>query len=115
MTPAGDAVGKNQPHSARREPLLAIGRIATHLGGAGALDQAALTLNAAKRLAPFGENGDGKSALIKLLAYVHALDSGRIVHRRGEASGSALGGRAGPSIENLLAAASTPTAPSLPA
>lgn len=87
MTPVGDAHDKKQPQSTIGEPLLAISGISKQFSGARALD--ALTLNAGETPALVGENGAGQSTLIKILANVYSLDSGRIIYRGGEVSGSA--------------------------
>lgn len=100
-----DAVGQNQAQGATGERLLSVSGISKQFGATRALDGVTLTFNAGEALALLGESGAGKSALIKLLANVHALDSGRIVDQGDEARGLA-----DPSIENLLAAAANANA-----
>jgi len=100
-----DAVGQNQAQGAAGERRPSGRGISKQFGGTGALDSVTLTSNAGETLAQLGENRAAKSTLIKLLANIHTLGSGRIVYRDGEVSGSAPRRRADPSIENRLAAA----------
>jgi ABC-type sugar transport system ATPase subunit len=58
--------------------LLSISGLAKAYGGAVALRDAALTLEAGQTLALMGENGAGKSTLIKILAGAVAADAGEI-------------------------------------
>ena len=58
--------------------LLSVARLAKTYGGAAALRDASLTIEAGEVHALMGENGAGKSTLIKILAGVVQADSGEI-------------------------------------
>ncbi len=60
-------------------PLLALKNISKSFGGAPALKDVSLQLEAGQVLGLIGENGAGKSTLIKILAGVYGSDSGEIV------------------------------------
>jgi len=61
--------------------LLAFEAVTKRFGGTLAVDDVSLTLREGQILALLGENGAGKSTLIKMLAGIHAPDSGRILLR----------------------------------
>lgn len=64
----------------RREvPLLEVRGLCKAFPGVRALDQVDLRLNAGEVLAVIGENGAGKSSLMKILAGVQAGDAGEIL------------------------------------
>ena len=58
--------------------LLSVARLAKAYGGAVALRDASLSVEAGEVHALMGENGAGKSTLIKILAGVVSADSGSI-------------------------------------
>src|SRR5687767_1811867 len=55
--------------------------VSKHFGGVTALDGVSFSIRKGEVHAIVGENGAGKSTLMKLLAGVHAPDSGRLVLR----------------------------------
>src|SRR5258705_8084628 len=55
--------------------------VSKHFGGTQALIDAGIDVGAGEIVALLGENGAGKSTLIKILAGVHALDSGTVTYR----------------------------------
>src|ERR1700744_1402482 len=59
--------------------LLRIPALSKRFGGTQALDQVDFDLRAGEVHALLGENGAGKSTLIKILAGIHAPDSGEII------------------------------------
>jgi len=63
-------------------------------GGTLALDDLHLEVRAGEILALLGENGAGKSTLIKILAGVHAPDTGAMRLRGHREQGCAAGCRA---------------------
>jgi ribose transport system ATP-binding protein len=63
------------------DALLVVEGVSKQFGGTQALIDVGMHLSAGEILALLGENGAGKSTLIKILAGVHALDSGRIIFR----------------------------------
>lgn len=60
-------------------PLLRFAAISKRFGGTQAVDAVTLDVQGGEILALLGENGAGKSTLIKLLAGIHAADSGEIL------------------------------------
>ncbi len=60
------------------EPLLRVSGLSKRFGGTRALQQVALDVRPGEIHAVLGENGAGKSTLIKILAGIHAPDSGEI-------------------------------------
>jgi ribose transport system ATP-binding protein len=66
--------------------LLSVARLAKTYGGAAALRDASLAVEAGEVHALMGENGAGKSTLIKILAGVVQADSGEITVAGGRAS-----------------------------
>ena len=63
------------------QPLLAMRGVSKHFGGTQALIDAGIDVGAGEIVALLGENGAGKSTLIKILAGVHALESGTVTYR----------------------------------
>ena len=61
--------------------LLTVEGVSKQFGGTQALVDVSMRLNGGEILALLGENGAGKSTLIKILAGVHALDTGKITFR----------------------------------
>ncbi len=61
--------------------LLAMRSVSKHFGGTQALMEASIDVGAGEIVALLGENGAGKSTLIKVLAGIHALDSGSVRYR----------------------------------
>ena len=60
--------------------------VSKHFGGTQALIDASIDVGAGEIVALLGENGAGKSTLIKILAGVHALDSGTVAYRDHDAT-----------------------------
>src|SRR5204862_7089695 len=60
--------------------------VSKHFGGTQALVDAGIDVSAGEIVARLGENGAGKSALIKILAGVHPLDAGAIAYRGRDAT-----------------------------
>ena len=63
------------------ETLLEFCSLTKRFGGTLAVDDVSLALPRGEILALLGENGAGKSTVIKMLAGIHAPDSGRILFR----------------------------------
>jgi ribose transport system ATP-binding protein len=63
------------------QPLLSMRGVCKQFGGTQALADAGIDVGRGEIVALLGENGAGKSTLIKILAGVHALDSGTITYR----------------------------------
>lgn len=72
------------------EQLLSFRGIVKRFGGTLAVDHVDLDVHRASILALLGENGAGKSTVIKILAGVHALDSGEILFKGRPVDGSAI-------------------------
>jgi simple sugar transport system ATP-binding protein len=66
------------------EPFLRLARISKHFGGVSALDNVDWDVRAGEVHCLVGENGCGKSTLIKIVAGVHAPDPGGVVEIGGE-------------------------------
>jgi ribose transport system ATP-binding protein len=64
--------------AAHIEPVLRINALSKRFGGTQAVDAVTLDVFAGEVLALLGENGAGKSSLIKILADVYQQDSGHI-------------------------------------
>jgi len=64
-----------------RQSLLAMRAVSKRFGGTHALSDARIDVGAGEIVALLGENGAGKSTLIKILAGVHAADSGTVSYR----------------------------------
>ncbi len=62
-------------------PLLEFEALTKRFGGTLAVDDVSLSLGSGEILALLGENGAGKSTVIKMLAGIHVPDSGRILFR----------------------------------
>ncbi len=62
-------------------PLLEFEALTKRFGGTLAVDDVSLALRSGEILALLGENGAGKSTVIKMLAGIHVPDSGRILFR----------------------------------
>ncbi len=62
-------------------PLLEFEALTKRFGGTLAVDDVSLALGSGEILALLGENGAGKSTVIKMLAGIHVPDSGRILFR----------------------------------
>jgi ribose transport system ATP-binding protein len=60
-------------------PLLEFSHVSKQFGGTLAIDDLSLKVNAGEVLALLGQNGAGKSTVIKILAGVHAASSGEIL------------------------------------
>src|ERR1035441_6380996 len=60
-------------------PVLVLEHAAKRFGAVRALEDGSITLNPGEAHALLGENGAGKSTLVKILAGVHAADSGRLL------------------------------------
>src|SRR6516165_2854379 len=58
--------------------VLRIDGVSKRFGGTQALSDVSMTVGRGEVVALLGENGAGKSTLIKILAGVHAVDSGSI-------------------------------------
>lgn len=62
-------------------PVLTLAQLNKRFGGTHAVRNVGFSLAAGEIVALLGENGAGKSTLIKMLAGVHAADSGRFLFR----------------------------------
>src|SRR5450759_3332672 len=60
-------------------PVLVLDHAAKRFGAVRALEDGSITLYPGEAHALLGENGAGKSTLVKILAGVHAADSGRLL------------------------------------
>src|SRR5450755_1104180 len=60
-------------------PVLVLEHAAKRFGAVRALEDGSITLYPGEAHALLGENGAGKSTLVKILAGVHAADSGRLL------------------------------------
>jgi ribose transport system ATP-binding protein len=69
------------------EPLLTMRNVSKGFGGTQALSDAGFEVTAGEIVALLGQNGAGKSTLIKILAGVHALDSGCVTYRGRDVTG----------------------------
>ncbi|WP_432108561.1 sugar ABC transporter ATP-binding protein [Streptomyces sp. AA1529] len=72
-------MGRTAPPGADRVPVLALSGVSKSFGSVRALRGVHLELHAGRIHALAGENGAGKSTLIKVLAGVHAPDSGQVL------------------------------------
>ncbi|MEO7447264.1 MAG: ATP-binding cassette domain-containing protein [Humibacillus sp.] len=72
-----DRAGAGAPHAGSDE-VLALRGVTKHFGAVAALTGIDLTVHRGEVLALVGDNGAGKSTLVKVLAGVHAADSGTI-------------------------------------
>jgi D-xylose transport system ATP-binding protein len=82
---APPAIGHGQADDSRSgrpdagaEPVLSLQGISKHFGAVSALTDIDLEVHAGEVVALVGDNGAGKSTLVKVLAGVHAPDSGEI-------------------------------------
>jgi len=79
------------------EPLLRLRGVSKHFGAVRALDEVDLDVPAGQVTALAGDNGAGKSVLIKCIAGIHTPDTGEIlwkgrrVHMRTPRDAAALG------------------------
>src|SRR5436309_7636792 len=79
------------------EPLLRLRGVSKHFGAVRALDEVDLDVPAGQVTALAGDNGAGKSVLIKCIAGIHTPEEGRIswegkpVHMRTPRDSAALG------------------------
>src|SRR5437762_11780558 len=79
------------------EPLLRLRGVSKHFGAVRALDEVDLDVPSGQVTALAGDNGAGKSVLIKCIAGIHAPESGQIswegkpVHVRSPREAAALG------------------------
>jgi len=64
-----------------KEIILEMKNISKHFGGVHALDNVSLTLRRGEVHALVGENGAGKSTMMKILIGLHQMDSGEIILR----------------------------------
>ncbi len=64
---------------AAEPPVLAVRDATKRFGSVLALDRVSLEVNRGEILALLGDNGAGKSTIIKCISGVHQLDSGRII------------------------------------
>jgi len=80
--PAGTAGGcstARKGNDVAREPLLSLVGISKRFGAVQALTDASLDVYAGEVVALVGDNGAGKSTMIKVIAGVHPADSGTIL------------------------------------
>lgn len=67
------------PPPSLKSSLLEFSHVSKQFGGTLAIDDLSLSMNAGEVLALLGQNGAGKSTVIKILAGVHAASSGEIL------------------------------------
>ena len=67
------------PHSSPVDPVLVLTEATKHFGSVTALADGSVTLYPGEAHALLGENGAGKSTVVKILAGVHQLDSGSLL------------------------------------
>ena len=79
IDPAGDA--GERPAANPAEPLLSLRGVDKNFGAVQALTKVDLDVPAGQVTALVGDNGAGKSVLIKCIAGIHAPDSGQILWR----------------------------------
>lgn len=72
------------PVTAPGVPLLRVERISKTFAGVKALDDVSLEIYSGEVLAIVGQNGCGKSTLVKILAGIHRADPGGLVQTRSE-------------------------------
>src|SRR6266702_745902 len=65
-----------RPSSSRSKPLISMRNIKKSFGSVLALRGASVEVHAGEVVALVGDNGAGKSTLVKVMAGVHAADSG---------------------------------------
>ena len=72
---------QNAPLNSSAQTLLRFERVSKQFGGTLAVDDLTLEVRAGEVLALLGQNGAGKSTVIKMLAGVHPSSSGEILYR----------------------------------
>src|SRR5258708_14464230 len=73
-----DQLGKTRPHAAPGRPLLHAKEIGRTFGETIALDSCSVSVAAGEIHAVVGENGSGKSRLIKILSGIASAESGTL-------------------------------------
>ena len=82
VQPPLDVAGTGEtasPHSSPVDPVLVLTEAAKRFGSVTALADGSVTLYPGEAHALLGENGAGKSTVVKILAGVHQLDSGSLL------------------------------------
>jgi ribose transport system ATP-binding protein len=77
--PSSIAGDSSVPHDERKSPLLAVRGLVKEFGGTRAVDHVDLEVEAGEIHALLGENGAGKSTVIKILAGLYPPDAGEVL------------------------------------
>lgn len=72
---------KSKAKTDQTAPVLALTKLSKRFGGTQAVSQVSFNVQAGEIVALLGENGAGKSTLIKMLAGVHAPDTGSFSYK----------------------------------
>jgi ABC-type sugar transport system ATPase subunit len=78
MTRAGDVLGESAGSEPADEPVLRLTHVAKHFGGVMAVAEASLQVHRGEVVALVGNNGAGKSTIMRMIFGLHAPDSGTV-------------------------------------